>query len=294
MSEQYPSRFAITLGGRPEAVRWHVDHRIDEHRIDEGRFRELMVESDDLQSDAMKSARSGLNSYVDAALEARHSRRRQLGIGGALVGAGVLGAGALFASPAFAASSKDVMALQTAASIETLAIGTYKKALTLPFIGGGSANPVVRAFAKQTMAQHEDHLNGFNAAVQKLGGKQQTEPDPKYAPVVQKAVPTLTGPDKVVALAITLEDVAAQTYVNNVGQVSTPELRQLFSGVAGVEAQHRAILLAVQALLKGGMADEITLPPDAAKLPASAGKVGFPDPDYPVKMASPVSEGAVK
>jgi hypothetical protein len=271
-------------------MRWDVAEPIDDNR-----FRELMVESDDLQSDAMKSARTGLNSYVEAALDARHSRRRELGIGGAIIGAGVLGASALaFASPAFAASSKDVMALQTAASIETLAIATYKKALTLPFIGGGSANPVVKAFAKQTMAQHEDHLKGFNAAVQKLGGKQQTEPDPKYAPVVQKAVPTLTGPDKVVALAITLEDVAAQTYVNNVGQVSTPELRQLFSGVAGVEAQHRAILLAVQALLAGNLASQIKLPPDAAKLPAAAGKVGFPDTDYPTKMASPVSEGAVK
>jgi hypothetical protein len=266
-----------------------------EERIDERQFRGLMVESDDLQSDAMKGMHSGLNSYVDAALESRHERRRELGIGGALLGAGALGAAALaFAGPAFAASSKDTMALQTAASIEVLAIATYKKALTLPFIGGGSANPIVKAFAQKTMAQHEDHLKGFNAAVMKLGGKAQNKPDPKYAPVVAKAVPTLTGPDKVVALAITLEDVAAQTYVANVGLVSTPDLRSLFSGVAGVEAQHKAILLAVQALLKGGLASQIKLPPDAAKLPAAAGKVGFPDTDYPTKMASPVSEGAVK
>ena len=39
----------------------------------------------------------------------------------------------------------------------------------------------------------------------------------------------------------------------------------------GVEAQHVAILLAVQALLKGGAAADITLPPPAAKLPAAAG-----------------------
>ncbi len=266
-----------------------------EERIDERRFRELMVESDDLQSDAMRSSREGLNSYVDAARESRYEHRRELGIGGAIVGAGALGAAALaFAGPAFAASSKDVMALQTAASIEVLAVATYAKALTLPFIGGSSANGVVKAFAQKTMAQHEDHLKGFNAAVMKLGGKQQTKPNPKYAPIVTKAVPTLTSPDKVVALAITLEDVAAQTYVADVGLVSTPELRQMFSGVAGVEAQHKAILLAVQALLKGNLASQIKLPPDAAKLPAAAGSVGFPDSDYPTKMASPVSEGAVK
>lgn len=266
-----------------------------EERIDERQFHELLTESDDLQSDAMRSARTGLNTYVGAALESRHERRRELGIGGALLGAGALSAAALaLAGPAFASSSKDVMALQTAASIELLAINTYKTALTLDFIGGGSANPVVKAFAQKTKAQHEDHLKGFNAAVMKLGGKEQTKPDAKYLAVVNKAIPKIKGPADVVALAIALEDVAAQTYVKDVGLVSTSELRQLFSGVAGVEAQHKAILLAVQALLKGGLASQIKLPPDAAKLPAAAGKVGFPDTDYPTKLASPVSEGAVK
>ena len=128
----------------------------------------------------------------------------------------------------------------------------------------------------------------------KLGGKPMKGADPKYAPIVTKAVPTLKGPLDVVGLAITLEDVAAQTYVKDVGLVSTKELRQLFSSVAGVESQHRAILLAVQALLKGGAAALIALPPDATKLPAAAGSVGFPDAFYPTAMAAPVTEGAVK
>jgi hypothetical protein len=133
----------------------------------------------------------------------------------------------------------------------------------------------------------------FNAAATKLGGKAQSAPDPKYAPIVTAAVPTLTDPSKVVALAITLEDVAAQTYVADVGLVSTPDLRQLFASVAGVESQHRAILLAVQALLAGGAANLIALPPEAAKLPAAAGSVGFPDSFYATSMAAPVTEGAV-
>jgi hypothetical protein len=49
----------------------------------------------------------------------------------------------------------------------------------------------------------------------------------------------------------------------------------------GVEAQHVAILLAVQALLKAGDAADITLPPPVAKLPAAAGSVGFPNAFYP-------------
>jgi len=107
-------------------------------------------------------------------------------------------------------------------------------------------------------------------------------------------VPKIKNALDVVNLAVTLEGVASETYVKNVTQVSTPELRQLFTSVAGVESQHRATLLAVQALLKGGAAALIMLPPDAAKLPAAAGSVSFPDAFYPTTLASPVSEGAVK
>jgi hypothetical protein len=82
-------------------------------------------------------------------------------------------------------------------------------------------------------------------------------------------------------------------HVKDVGLVSTADLRQLFASVAGVESQHRAILLAVQALLKGNAADLIALPPNAAKLPAAAGSVGFPQSFYPTTMAAPITEGAL-
>ena len=263
--------------------------------IDDRHFRELMTESDDLQSDAMRAATADLGAYVDAATESRYKERRELRYGGALLGAGALGLGALaFANPAMAASSKNVMALQTAASIENLAVLAYQAALTLPYIGGSSANEVVKAFCTKTMAQHKEHGKAFNAAAKKLGGKVQTKPNPKYTPIVTAAVPKIKGPLDVVGLAITLEDVAAQTYVNNVGLVSTPDLRALFASVAGVESQHKAILLAVHALLKGGAPQLIALPPKAAKLPAAAGSVGFPNAFYPTKLASPAAEGAVK
>jgi hypothetical protein len=266
-----------------------------EDRIDERRFGELMEESNDLQADTMNVVRRDLDSYVEAAEEVRLDTRRDrsLLIPG-LVAAGALGAVALAAAPAaFGASNMDVQALQTAAGIENLAVLTYKTALTLPFIGGSSANGVVKAFATMTMSQHAQHAQAFNTAAVKLGGKAQNNPDAKYAPVVTAAVPKIKGPGDVVALAITLEDVAAQTYVADVGLVSTGELRQLFASVAGVESQHRAILLAVQALLAGNAANLIALPPDAAKLPAAAGSVGFPRSFYATSMAAPVTEGAV-
>jgi hypothetical protein len=268
-----------------------------ENQIDESRFRELLEESDDLQSDAMQTARRDLDGYVEAAQEARLAQPKERSYVRpiAFATAGALGVAALAAAPnAFGAStSDDVMALQTAAGIENLAVLTYKTALTLPFIGGSTANGVVKAFAMKTMQQHTDHAQAFNAAISKLGGKAQNGTDPKYTPVVKGAVPTLKTPLDVVGLAITLEDVAAQTYVKDVGLVSTSDLRQLFASVAGVESQHRAILLAVQALLKGNAADLIALPPDATKLPAAAGSVGFPTSFYATSMAAPITEGAL-
>ena len=208
--------------------------------------------------------------------------------------AGLAGAAALLTSgrAAAASSSDDVMALQTAASIENLAISVYQTAATLPFIKNG--NKTVAAFIAKTTTQHQAHAKAFNAAATQAGGKAQSEADAKYAAVVKKALPTIKTPADVVALAITLEDVAAQTYTKNVGQVSSAQLRKLFASVAPVEAQHRSTLLAVQALLAGHLGDLVAIPTDAAKLPAAAGSVGFPDAFYPTKSASPISEGAVK
>ncbi|WP_211239273.1 ferritin-like domain-containing protein [Actinokineospora inagensis] len=270
--------------------------------IDERGLRELMVESDDLQSDAMRTARRDLDDYVEAVLDTRAERTGSRDPGGMWPGwgkaglvAGLTGAGALLANGVAAAdAAQDVQALQTAASLENVAVATYKTALTLPFIGGADANAVVKAFAEKTMAQHTEHGQAFNAAVVKLGGKAQNDPNAKYAAVVQQTVPTIKGAADVVALAIALEDVAAQTYTKNVSQVSTAELRQLFASVAGVESQHKAILLAVKALIDGGAPQLIALPPDAAKLPDAAGGVGFPDAFFPTEKASPVAEGAVK
>lgn len=259
--------------------------------LDERLLLELMTQSDDLHADAMRQGRRDLDDYAEAALDSRSARRAVSGLALAGAAAGVLVMAA--ATPAFATDT-DVKVLQTAASLENLAVATYKTALTLRYIGGDQANAVVKAFAMKTMAQHTEHADAFNAAVTKLGGKKQDQPNPKYAPFVQGAVPTLRTPADVVKLAVTLEDIATQTYVKNVSMVSTGELRQLFASVAGVEAQHKATLLAVQALLAGGAAELIALPPDGAKLPAAAGSVGFPDAFFPTEKASPAEEGAVK
>lgn len=272
---------------------------------DDARLRELLEQSRDLHSDAMATTHVELDELVELAhgdpwndvdpTTRRATLLRGLPTSGVLAAAG-LGAAmaALVASPAFADKTMDVQMLQTAASIENLAVATYDTAMSLDFIGGASANSVVKAFVEKTKEQHSQHAAAFNAAATRLGGKAQVQADPVLLGVVNKAKPSLTGAAQVVDLAIELEDGAAQTYVANTSAYANKNARSVAASIMGVEAQHVAILNAVKALLAGGAADLISLPPDAAKLPAAAGSVGFPTAFYPTTQARPANEGAVK
>lgn len=278
-------------------------------KLDEGRFRELIVESQDLNADAMRVAAEPLDEIVERgkerrsssrllaesreqALEQRHDGRNlALAAGAAIAGTAALGA---FAQSAAAADNVDVMAMQTAASLENLAVATYGTALTLPYIKNGNA--VVKAFAMTTMQQHHEHGAAFNAKVTALGGKAQTNPNPKYAPIVQSMVPKLQagGPLDVVKLAALLENIATSTYVKNIQLVTDPQVRLLFGTIAGVESMHLATLLAVQALLENNLASEIALPPSLAGLPTMTADLAIPETFKATTVASPPAEGAVQ
>src|SRR5690349_17057489 len=144
--------------------------------IDEGRLDLLIEESDDLHADAMRAVEEPLNDMVEVHHErtarggidpdelAAFNERRASGLhispAGALAAAG-LGTAlvALTQSPAWAQASPDLQMLQTAASIENLAVAAYTTALTLDFVGGASAIPVVKAFVMKTKDQHQEHAD---------------------------------------------------------------------------------------------------------------------------------------
>ncbi len=281
-------------------------------RLDERALDELIEESQDLHTDAMVVARTTLPDLADLASDRRRAntlaspaqveqldqarqtlaRRVALAVGG-LFGVGVVSSA--FARTASAADGDiDVMQLQTAVSLELLAVATYGAALTLPFITDG--NPVIVKFAQTTMSQHDDHRQAFSAQTEALGGTDQTATNPKYTPIVEAAKPTLAAPIDVVKLAATLEQVATETYLADLNRYTDVTSRVLMASVMGVECQHLATLRAVGALIEGGAPELIAIPlgADVAKLPAAAGSVAFPDPFQGVTMASPPEEGAVK
>ncbi len=279
-------------------------------RIDERRLGELIVESQDLQSDAIRGAKEALPMVEAVREERRHNpvepfkfadfvanRRsvlRKIGIGGGtLLGASGLGATLLgILAPPVAAETIDIQILQTASSLEKLAAGTYAAALTLPFIKDG--NKVIVKFAETTMMQHNEHKQAFQAQTKAMGGTVQDTANAKYTPIVEAAKPTLKAPLDVVKLAATLETVARDTYLADLSMFTDKESLTLMATVMGVETQHLATLRAVRALIEGGAPELIAIPTDVAKLPAAAGSVGFDAADYQPTMASPPTEGAIK
>jgi hypothetical protein len=123
--------------------------------VDPRALAELLEESQDLQADALRPTHAALDELVelghssgaeDVAANHAFHEEHQRGLRASFAGASLLGAAGgaalvgVLASAAGASSSKDVQVLQTAASIENLAVATYKTALTLPYIGGATAN----------------------------------------------------------------------------------------------------------------------------------------------------------
>ena len=281
--------------------------------FDEPQLNDLLEESQDLHTDAMRQlrpaiadlgdiradrARTGLQIEpieVETLNRSRVNLLQRLGLR-RVVGVGALGAAiaTIVARPASALESLDIQMLQTSSSLEQIAIATYEAALALPFIAEG--NPVVKKFAEVTMQQHSEHSAAFQAMTKALGGTPQTTPNPKYTPIVEEAKPTLKTPIDVVKLAIVLEQVATETYLNNLAMYSDTKARSLTASVMGVECQHLATLRAVGALLDAGAPELIKIPlgADIAKLPASAGSVAFPEAFEGITKASPAEEGAIQ
>jgi hypothetical protein len=196
----------------------------------------------------------------------------------------------LLDSPASAKESPDLQIMQTAASIENLAVSTYTAALGLPFMA--AVPPLVKNFMTKTQDQHVQQARAFNATATRLGGPAQNGPDPELKKTVDQKQAGLRTPVDVVDLLRTLETAAAQTYVEATATLNDVEARKVVASVLGVQAQHAAVLAIIKLLL--ATPDLLVAPPPASRLPAAAGNASFPDAFLKTDQARPLDEGAVK
>lgn len=138
----------------------------------------------------------------------------------------------------------DTQGLMLNASLENLAVFAYSSALEAAPKGkfGKNVPDAVAGFAKEAMAQHKEHAEAFNAALTKAGGEAFTEPTPALAPTVKEMFAEVDSVPKLAMLALTLENTAAATYVQQMGEFSSPEALSAIATIAPVERQHAAIL----------------------------------------------------
>jgi hypothetical protein len=216
-------------------------------------------------------------------------RRAFLGWAVAATGAALLPETALAA-----AGSADVRMLQTAAALENLAVAVYTQVAAMSPERSGTSIPVVRGFVTATIAHHRVHAQAFNAAALALGGAAQTGIDRTVNDsVVTPALRRIAGPGDVLRLAVTLEDMAAGTYIDFGAAATDPRALRALATVAPVEAQHAAVLRAVGSLVGAGLGELVVVGPDLSKLPAAVGAAGFPDGFFGTVSARPAGEAAV-
>jgi len=123
------------------------------------------------------------------------------------------------------------------------AAAAYDTALKAAGMGAfGTVPPSFGTFATTAKMQHQDHGDGWNAALAQNGIAKVTAPNPKYNAVVQGALPGLKTIVDVAKLALTLETIACETYVKGSALVTDKANRKIALTIAPVEAQHIAIL----------------------------------------------------
>ena len=227
-----------------------------EHAEATPRFREMLKRLFDPASDASTEAKAGLLGVA--------SRRSFLTVGGAtVVGSAVLVGcatkkppqlpitGSTEAAPASTTTTSpgsvdtDLTLLLTAESLEVLAVKTYAAALT----SGLLTTPVLIQMITLFKSQHQDHADLLSAAVKRQGATPYNTANPFLdVEIVTPALAAATTEDAVVALGVTLENTAAQTYTLAGKTLTTPDLRAALMSIGATEARHLTVLYGVQAL----------------------------------------------
>lgn len=268
---------------------------------------ELVTESRDLHSHALCETDGALEELCQTAFERRgdpvddhqirrynESRRRFLASGlaaGLFAGSAGGALATMLARPAAADTPLDIQILQTAASLEAVAVSTYQAALGLNFIK--SSAPSLLLFLQTTSNQHGEHGMAFRAQTAALGAPEQTAPHPGVQQIVTAALPDLTDELKVVQLAEQIETIATHTFLDGIAQLDDTVSRQLMATIMGVESQHAGMLRALAALLAADSPELIAIPVNPAALPSAMGSVATPDAVEPTASAVKPDSGAV-
>lgn len=142
-------------------------------------------------------------------------------------------------------AAQDLKVAVLAAGLENLAVKTYQAALDAATAGKlGAIPPAVATFAKTVMGQHADHADAWNKVLTGAGKPKVTGVDTTVDDaVVKPGFAKVTSVPELAKFALSLENVAAATYLNGIQNVlfQTSAIA-LASTIQPVEMQHASIL----------------------------------------------------
>lgn len=138
----------------------------------------------------------------------------------------------------------DLAIAQLAAGLEVLAVGTYQAALDAAGKGAlGDVPPAVGEYVTTALAHHQAHLDAWNKVITGAGGTAVTEPNSSLKPTVDAEFAKVTDVAGAATLALTLEDIAAQTYLSTLDVLESKDAVKLAGSIQIIDQQHQAILL---------------------------------------------------
>ena len=210
--------------------------------------------------DEWKQLHSDLRSKGAAAVQTVANRRQFLLGSGVLLGGAALAAcgsssktgstaTTLGGTPTTAGTSSgkltgDLAIVALAAGLENLAVGTYEAGIKAATAGKlGAVPPAVVTFATTAQSHHKAHAAAWNAVLTGAGKRAVTGVDTTVkTAVVDPTFAKVTDVAGLAKLALSLEDVAAATYLNGIGLIESKAGIETAATIQPVELQHAAIL----------------------------------------------------
>jgi hypothetical protein len=210
------------------------------------------------QDVSLPALQQSVEQWVETNHEAAGPRRASrrsflLGSGAAAVGGVLLAACGSSSSSGSGATTTvggklssltgDLKVAALAASLENLGVYAYNAGIQAATAGRlGSVPPAVVTFAQTAMAQHTQHAEAWNAVLTGAGKAKVTVTDPALTPTVNQMFSQVTDVPGLARLALTIENVAAQTYQAGIGVLSSSQALATAATIQPVEMQHAAIL----------------------------------------------------
>ncbi len=147
------------------------------------------------------------------------------------------------AAAASPSASGDAAVAMTAASLEVLAVATYKAAGAAA-VGGhlGAVPPAVVTFVTTVGQHHQTALDKWNAVLQSAGAAAVTAPPADLNATVQAQFAKVTDVAGAAKLALTLEKIAADTYLAAGPTLQSKDAITLAGALQSVDQMHAAIL----------------------------------------------------